>query len=137
MSSTSMSSRSGSGFVAENRRFLLSPALWNGLTIIDAIRAAYYIWDMIVGFKSRATERLWHGERVRAFDAFAQAALRKLVMLEYAHVLSDLRASPGNQLEALSGDRKGQHSIRINRQWRVCFVWTANGPDQVEIVDYH
>jgi len=129
----------GFGFRSGKQAFyvLLSPALWNGLTIIDVIRAAYYIWDMIVGFKSRATERLWHGERVRAFDAFAQAALRKLVMLEYAHVLSDLRASPGNQLEALSGDRKGQHSIRINRQWRVCFVWTANGADQVEIVDYH
>ena len=92
---------------------------------------------MIVGFKNRATERLWHGERVRAFNAFAEQALRKLTMLEYAHVLSDLRTPPGNQLEPLSGDRKGQHSIRINRQWRICFVWTANGPDQVEIVDYH
>jgi toxin HigB-1 len=104
---------------------------------VDALRAAYYIQHMIVGFKNRATERLWHGERVRAFDAFAQAASRKLVMLEYAHALSDLRAPPGNQLEALSGNRKGQHSIRISRQWRICFVWTANGPDQVEIVDYH
>jgi toxin HigB-1 len=58
-------------------------------------------------------------------------------MLEFAHVLSDLRVPPGNRLEALSGDRKGQHAIRINGQWRICFVWTANGPDQVEIVDYH
>jgi proteic killer suppression protein len=92
---------------------------------------------MIVGFKSKATERLWHGERVLAFDAFTQAVIRKLVMLEFAHVLSDLRVPPGNRLEALSGDRKGQHAIRINGQWRICFVWTANGPDQVEIVDYH
>jgi proteic killer suppression protein len=92
---------------------------------------------MIVGFKSRATERLWHGERVRAFGGFAEAALRKLTMLEYAQMLTDLMAPPSNRLEALKGDRKGQHSIRINPQWRICFVWTANGPDQVEIVDYH
>ena len=63
-----------------------------------------------------------HGQPVQAFDTFAGQVLRKLVMLEFAHVLSDLRAPPGNQLEALSGDRKGQYSIRINRQWRLCFV---------------
>jgi proteic killer suppression protein len=92
---------------------------------------------MIVGFGNKATEQLWHGERVRAFGAFAEQALRKLVILEYAHALSDLRAPPGNRLEALSGNRKGQYSIRINNQWRICFVWTASGPDRVEIVDYH
>jgi toxin HigB-1 len=91
----------------------------------------------IVGFRNRATERLWHGESVRAFAAFADAALRKLDMLEAATVLAELRVPPGNMLEALRGDRAGQHSIRINRQWRICFVWTPRGPDAVEIVDYH
>lgn len=92
---------------------------------------------MIVGFKNRATMRLWHGDHVRAFAAFAPVALRKLDMLHTAAVLADLRIPPGNQLEALRGDRKGQHSIRINQQWRICFIWTANGPDHIEIVDYH
>ena len=92
---------------------------------------------MIVGFKDKATERLWHGKQVRQFRAFAEQALRKLTMLEYAQVLSDLRVPPSNRLEAKKGDRKGQHAIWINTQWRICFVWTVNGPDQVEIVDYH
>jgi toxin HigB-1 len=92
---------------------------------------------MIVGFKDKATERLWNGEHVKAFSAFADAAHIKLDLLAAATVLTDLRIPPGNQLEPLSGDRKGQHSIRINKQWRICFVWTANGPDRVEIVDYH
>ena len=92
---------------------------------------------MIVKFKDKSTEQLWHGEQVRAFNAFAKQALRKLTILEFAQILSDLRVPPGNRLEALSGERRGQHSIRINDQWRICFVWTATGPDQVEIVDYH
>lgn len=92
---------------------------------------------MIQRFHDRATERLWHGERVRQFEPFAAQAFRKLDMLNTATVLVDLKVPPGNQLESLSGDRKGQHSIRINRQWRICFVWTDSGPDQVEIVDYH
>ncbi len=62
---------------------------------------------------------------------------RKLTMLEAAAELTDLRVPPGNQLEALKGDRKGQHSIRINQQWRICFRWSSNGPSEVEIVDYH
>lgn len=64
-------------------------------------------------------------------------AMRKLAMLNRAAVLEDLRIPPNNRLEALQGDREGQHSIRINRQWRACFVWTAEGPKDVEIVDYH
>ena len=66
-----------------------------------------------------------------------RVALRKLMMLNAAVVLNDLRAPPGNHLELLRGGRAGQHSIRINDQWRVCFVWTAAGPEDVEIVDYH
>ena len=92
---------------------------------------------MIVGFSDKATERLWHGEHVRAFSGFAKAALLKLDLLSAASKLVDLERPPGNRLEALKGDRKGQHWIRINGQWRICFVWTANGPDRVEITDYH
>jgi len=64
-------------------------------------------------------------------------AARKLDMLDYAARLGDLRTPPGNRLEALKADRRGQHSIRINDQWRICFRWTSNGPEDVEIVDYH
>lgn len=92
---------------------------------------------MIRGFKDAKTERLAKGETVKQFVGIATAALRKLDMLNAAHVLNDLRSPPGNRLEALSGDRAGQHSIRINDQWRICFVWTAEGPKDVEIVDYH
>jgi toxin HigB-1 len=71
------------------------------------------------------------------WQKFAKVARRKLDMVDYATVLDDLRVPPGNRLEALKGDRKGQHSIRINDQWRVCFRWTDAGPAAVEIVDYH
>ena len=64
-------------------------------------------------------------------------AQRRLVLLDAAEVLQDLRIPPGNRLEALKGDRAGQHSIRVNDQWRICFVWTPNGPEKVELVDYH
>lgn len=92
---------------------------------------------MIRSFKDARTERLFRGETVKAFGGIAKIARRKLDMIDYAQSLFDLRAPPGNRLEALAGDRKGQHSIRINDQWRICFVWTAQGPEQVEIVDYH
>ena len=85
-----------------------------------------------------ATERLWSRQRTKEIDSSIQrAALRKLVMLDAAEVLDDLRIPPGNRLEALKGDRAGQHSIRINQQWRICFVWTPAGPEDVGIVDYH
>ena len=75
---------------------------------------------------------------MKAFDPrIERAALRKLVMLDAAETLDDLRVPPGNRLEALRGDRAGQHSIRINQQWRICFHWTVAGPADVEIVDYH
>lgn len=92
---------------------------------------------MIVGFGDAATERLFRGEVVKKLAGIRAPALRKLDMLAAAKTLNDLRAPPANRLEALKGDRKGQHSIRVNDQWRICFVWTANGPTDVEIVDYH
>ncbi len=92
---------------------------------------------MIRSFKSPETEALFNGRRVARFTNLEKVATRKLQMLDDAVELSDLMAPPANRLEALRGDRKGQHSIRINDQWRICFVWTAAGPEQVEIVDYH
>jgi len=93
---------------------------------------------MIIGFASRETEKIWLGEVSRKLPRdIQQVALRKLFMLDKAQTLIDLKIPPANRLEALKNDRKGQHSIRINDQWRICFVWTKNGPDKVEIVDYH
>lgn len=93
---------------------------------------------MIRSFGNKETERLWRREPVRTIDSRIQrVALRKLRQLGAAESLEDLRVPPGNRLEALKGDRVGQHSIRINDQWRICFVWTAAGPEEVEIVDYH
>ncbi len=92
---------------------------------------------MIRSFKSPATAALFHGKRVAKFANLEKVATRKLQMLDDAAELRDLMAPPANRLEALKGERKGQHSIRINDQWRVCFVWTPAGPEQVEIVDYH
>jgi proteic killer suppression protein len=80
---------------------------------------------------------LYEGKRVARFIHFRATAERKLQMLDSATSLDFLRSPPGNRLEALKGDRAGQHSIRINDQWRVCFVWTELGPAHVEIADYH
>jgi proteic killer suppression protein len=93
---------------------------------------------MIRSFADRATERFFRDRACPArWRAFEAVAARKLDMMDAAVRLDDLRSPPGNQLEMLRGDRKGQHSIRINRQWRVCFRWTSEGPEDVEIVDYH
>ncbi|MEQ1930046.1 MAG: type II toxin-antitoxin system RelE/ParE family toxin [Parvularculaceae bacterium] len=93
---------------------------------------------MIQGFADPETEKIWSGRRSRKLPADIQpTALRKLRMLNQARVLQDLRAPPGNRLEALRAERRGQHSIRINDQWRICFVWREGGPADVEIVDYH
>ena len=92
---------------------------------------------MIISFRDSETEALAGGTRVRRFVAFESVARRKLRQLQIAGRLDDLRVPPGNRLEAFKGDRAGQHSIRINDQYRVCFVWTAAGPEDVEIVDYH
>lgn len=91
----------------------------------------------IRSFRCRDTEKLYEGKSVRQFKAFELVATRKLQMLDAAESLDDLRSPPGNRLEALKGNRAGQHSIRINDQWRVCFAWTDSGPEDVEIVDYH
>ncbi|MDQ1684410.1 MAG: toxin HigB [Frankiaceae bacterium] len=89
-------------------------------------------------FRDRDTERVWQRLAVRKFGPDVQrAALRKLLILDAADSLQDLRVPPGNRLEKLRGDRKGQQSIRINDQWRICFRWTAAGPEDVEIADYH
>jgi toxin HigB-1 len=93
---------------------------------------------MIVGFSNRVTERFFReGVCPARWRAFESIAARKLDMLDAATRLDDLRSPPGNRLEALKGDRKSQWSIRINQQWRICFHWTAEGPDDVEIADYH
>ena len=93
---------------------------------------------MIVSFADDDTRRLYEAGRChRRWRAFERAAVRKLDMLAAASVLGDLRSPPGNRLEALKGDRVGQWSIRINDQWRICFRWSENGPEDVTIVDYH
>ena len=92
---------------------------------------------MIRSFKDRETRRFFEGQRVTAFHGFANQAVRRLTLLDSAETLRDLAALSGNRLEALRGDRAGQHSIRINAQWRICFRWTGDGPCDVEIVDYH
>jgi proteic killer suppression protein len=93
---------------------------------------------VIRSFRDKITEAVSNGESPKGFPAdLVNVARRKLRYLNAACDLGDLRSPPGNRLEALAGDRKGQHSIRINDQFRVCFVWTAEGPVEVEIVDYH
>lgn len=92
---------------------------------------------MTRSFASADTRALFEGRRVPRFVNFLAAAERKLTMLNAATELRDLRSPPGNMLEALSGNRLGQYSIRINKQWPICFVWTDDGPVAVEIVDYH
>jgi proteic killer suppression protein len=92
---------------------------------------------MIQSFKCKDTQALYEGKSPRRFKAFLPVAERKLSQLDAAQTLDFMKAPPGNNLEALKGDRKGQHSVRINVQWRICFVWTDTGPIDVEIVDYH
>jgi toxin HigB-1 len=92
---------------------------------------------VIRSFRTKATERFAQGHRVAAFEGFRAAAERRLQALDAAPSLVALRAVPGYRLEGLKGERKGQFSIRINDQWRVCFRWEADGAHDVEIVDYH
>ena len=92
---------------------------------------------MILSFANKDTELLANHIRVKKYEKIEQIALRKILQLEIAKSLSDLTIPPGNRLERLEGNRFGQHSIRVNEQYRVCFIWTDNGVEQVEIVDYH
>jgi proteic killer suppression protein len=91
----------------------------------------------IQSFRCRETQALYEGQPAQRFNHIKSVAERKLQMLDDAVELRDLRSPPGNRLEQLSGNRAGQYSIRINDQWRICFLWGVNGPDNVEIVDYH
>jgi toxin HigB-1 len=92
---------------------------------------------MIVSFRCKDTEALFHDKPVNRFRQIERVARRRLLYLHRATSLQDLRVPPGNRLEALSRDRQGQHSIRINDQWRICFVWHDHKASDVEIVDYH
>lgn len=93
---------------------------------------------MIRNFRDRLTANAFDGKAGKGFPAnILRIARRKLEMLNAASILDDLRSPPGNRLEALTGDRKGQHSIRVNDQYRVCFIWTDEGPTEVELTDYH
>lgn len=108
-----------------------------GQVHVDVLRNTYYIYHVIKSFRCPKTEALYNGRRVRDFAGFAAQAERRLEILNAATALQDLAGLPSNRLEALKGDRKGQHSIRINDQWRLCFVWKQRGAENVEIVDYH
>ena len=92
---------------------------------------------MIRGFKDRRTERFFTGHTVRDFHSFRDQVVRRLTVLDNAESLRDLAVLPSNRLEAFSGDRIGEYSIRINLQWRICFRWGDDGPYDVSIVDYH
>lgn len=92
---------------------------------------------MIKSFRDKNTEALFNDEPVRRFKDFERPARRKLYYLHRAKSLQDLRVPPGNRLEGLSGNRAGQHNIRINDQWRICFIWLDSDAYDVEIIDYH
>lgn len=105
--------------------------------LLDIKRETVYFLVVICSFRSKETESVFRREFSRRFQAIARVAKRKLDHLQAATSLADLAAVPGNHLEALVGDRIGQHSIRINDQWRICFVWKDGDACEVEIVDYH
>lgn len=96
------------------------------------------ILSMIISFRCKETEKIWRGKRSRKLpDNIQDQALRKLRQLDASVALDDMRNPPGNMLESLKGDRKEEMSIRLNKQWRICFVWSFRGVTEVEIIDYH
>jgi toxin HigB-1 len=105
--------------------------------MLDVQRTGIYYHIMIQSFKGKKAKQLYDGERVPEFETFARQAEKRLRVLDAADTLLALRMLPSNRLEALGGDRKGQYSIRINNQYRICFEWEDAGPKNVEIVDYH
>ena len=106
--------------------------------MVDANSTTRYYWQVIRGFRDRDTQAVASRQRVTKFPEDIQhRAQRKLMVLNNAADLNDLRVPPGNRWEMLSGDRSGQHSIRVNEQWRICFVWEQGHGYDVEIVDYH
>jgi proteic killer suppression protein len=92
---------------------------------------------MIISFGNSSTEKIWKGEGVKEFRSFEDKAMNKLRLINGASSLDDLKSPPGNRLEKLKGKRKNQYSVRINDQYRICFIWTEQGVHSVEIVDYH
>lgn len=111
----------------------------SGLVMLDVKHNEYYPHTLIVGYRDKRTREFATGVRVKRFSGFERPARMKLDRLEAATTWRDLAILPGNHFEALSGDRKGQYSIRINGQWRICFEWPDGmpGPTNVEIIDYH
>lgn len=104
----------------------------------DVSNVTRYYFSVIISFADSNTEKVWKRESVKKFGMDLQrSAYRRLLILDAADYLLDLRRPSGNRLEVLIGDRTGQHSIRINDQWRICFTWTPAGAEDVEIVDYH
>lgn len=117
--------------------FLLKVAILMEIVKIDVVRVACYVGRMIRSFRDRDTEALASNRYVKRFDKIQVSARRKLEVLRAARGLSDLASVPGNKLEALRGDREGQYSIRINDQYRICFVPAGEDFENVEITDYH
>ena len=112
-------------------------ALVFSLLTLYVINALRYYYCMIASFKDSDTEQLASGKRIRRFESIERVALRKIRQLQIANALSDLRIPPGNRLEARTGNRSGQYSMRINDQYRICFRWIEGKAEDVEIVDYH
>lgn len=104
---------------------------------IDVLHILCYYYFVIKSYRDKKTEAFASGEFVTAFQGFSRQAERRLEILDAAESTNDLAALPSNRFEALSGNREGQFSIRINRQWRIGFEWPDDGPENVEIVDYH